>query len=132
MAVETLPEPSTRVTPTSRSGFGFLTSGPIITTATICLTIIVVLAIMLDLFSGGPVGVDALAASVGMPRDTIEDVHEPFLLQRGFLVRTPRGRMTTAKAARHLDRSDPHGRGSHGQGRGPRKPSDDDDQSSLF
>jgi len=46
MAVETLPEPSTRVTPTSRSGFGFLTSGPIITTATICLTIIVVLAII--------------------------------------------------------------------------------------
>ncbi|NVB41997.1 Holliday junction branch migration DNA helicase RuvB [Pseudenhygromyxa sp. WMMC2535] len=66
---------------------------------------------MFDLFEGGPVGVEALAASVGMPRDTIEDVHEPFLLQRGFLVRTPRGRMTTAKAAKHLGIADPHVRG---------------------
>lgn len=70
-----------------------------------------ILITMFDLFAGGPVGVDALAASVGMPRDTIEDVHEPFLLQRGFLVRTPRGRMTTRKAAAHLERPDPHVRG---------------------
>jgi Holliday junction DNA helicase RuvB len=70
--------------------------------------------------------VDALAASIGMPRDTIEDVHEPFLLQRGFLVRTPRGRMTTARAARHLELSDPHVR-TRGRTRPP-----DDDQSSLF
>jgi len=78
-----------------------------------------ILETMFDLFSGGPVGVDALAASVGMPRDTIEEVHEPFLLQRGFLVRTPRGRMTTVKAATHLERPDPHvhGRGpSRGRG----------------
>ncbi|WP_275935392.1 Holliday junction branch migration DNA helicase RuvB [Plesiocystis pacifica] len=73
-----------------------------------------ILTTMLELFSGGPVGVDALAASVGMPRDTIEDVHEPFLLQRGLVVRTPRGRMTTAKAADHLGRPDPH---VHGRGR---------------
>jgi Holliday junction DNA helicase RuvB len=85
-----------------------------------------ILLIMFELFDGGPVGVDALAASIGMPRDTIEDVHEPFLLQRGFLVRTPRGRMTTARAARHLELPDPHGR-SRGRNRTP-----DDDQSSLF
>src|SRR5690606_2982397 len=84
-----------------------------------------ILETMFELFSGGPVGVEALAASLGMPRDTIEDVHEPFLLQRGFLVRTPRGRMTTARAAAHLGRVDPHVRGR--KGRGP-----DDDQSSLF
>jgi Holliday junction DNA helicase RuvB len=86
-----------------------------------------ILDTMFELFSGGPVGVDALAASIGMPRDTIEDVHEPFLLQRGFLVRTPRGRMTTAKAARHLELPDPHRRE-----RGRKRGSDDDDQSSLF
>ncbi len=84
-----------------------------------------ILATMFELFSGGPVGIEALAASVGMPRDTIEDVHEPFLLQRGFLVRTPRGRMTTSRAAKHLGRVDPHSRGR--RGRDP-----DDDQSSLF
>jgi Holliday junction DNA helicase RuvB len=85
-----------------------------------------ILAIMFELFDGGPVGVEALAASIGMPRDTIEDVHEPFLLQRGFLVRTPRGRMTTARAARHLGVADPHAR-TRSRTRG-----DDDDQSSLF
>ena len=85
-----------------------------------------ILETMFDLFTGGPVGVEALAASLGMPRDTIEDVHEPFLLQRGFLVRTPRGRMTTARAAQHLGRVDPHTRGRKGRG------GDDDDQSSLF
>jgi Holliday junction DNA helicase RuvB len=87
-----------------------------------------ILETMFELFAGGPVGVDALAASIGMPRDTIEDVHEPFLLQRGFLVRTPRGRMTTARAARHLERPDPHRR-EHGRKRGS---DDGDDQSSLF
>ncbi|WP_146662122.1 Holliday junction branch migration DNA helicase RuvB [Enhygromyxa salina] len=86
-----------------------------------------ILDTMFELFSGGPVGVDALAASIGMPRDTIEDVHEPFLLQRGFLVRTPRGRMTTAKAAGHLGLPDPHRRE-----RGRKRGNDDDDQSSLF
>jgi Holliday junction DNA helicase RuvB len=63
-----------------------------------------ILEMIIDTFEGGPVGVEALAASLGTPRDTLEDVHEPFLLQRGFLIRTPRGRMTTAKAATHLGR----------------------------
>ncbi len=87
-----------------------------------------VLEVVFDLFEGGPVGVDALAASLGMPRDTIEDVHEPFLLQRGFLVRTPRGRMTTERAAKHMQRTDPHARAR----RRARGIDDDDDQSSLF
>lgn len=56
------------------------------------------------LFDGGPVGIDALAASLGEPRDTLEDVHEPFLLQRGFLIRSPRGRVLTEHARRHLER----------------------------
>jgi Holliday junction DNA helicase RuvB len=87
-----------------------------------------ILEVLFDLFEGGPVGVDALAASLGIPRDTIEDVHEPFLLQRGFLVRTPRGRMTTERAAKHMQRSDPHARAR----RRTRGDDDDDDQSSLF
>ena len=60
------------------------------------------LTMILENFRGGPVGVDALAASLGEPRDTLEGVVEPFLLQRGFLLRTHRGRMATIKAARHL------------------------------
>jgi Holliday junction DNA helicase RuvB len=46
--------------------------------------------------------VETLAAAVGEPRDTIEDVYEPFLLQQGFLGRTPRGRVATRKAYEHL------------------------------
>lgn len=58
-------------------------------------------------FSGGPVGIDAVSASMGVPRDSLEDVHEPFLLQRGFLTRSPRGRMSTDKAKQHIgDRLD--------------------------
>lgn len=53
-------------------------------------------------FEGGPVGIDAVSASLGVPRDTLEDVHEPFLLQRGFLTRSPRGRMSTDKAKLHI------------------------------
>jgi Holliday junction DNA helicase RuvB len=60
------------------------------------------LSMILENFRGGPVGVEALAASLGEPRDTLEGVVEPFLLQRGFLLRTPRGRMATGRAARHL------------------------------
>jgi Holliday junction DNA helicase RuvB len=51
---------------------------------------------MLDKFGGGPVGVDNLAAAIGEARDTIEDVLEPYLIQQGFLQRTPRGRVATA------------------------------------
>ena len=53
-------------------------------------------------FSGGPVGVESLAASLSEERGTLEDVIEPYLIQQGFLVRTARGRMATAKAYRHL------------------------------
>jgi holliday junction DNA helicase RuvB len=53
-------------------------------------------------FNGGPVGVDNLAAAISEERDTIEDVIEPYLIQQGYLQRTPRGRMATAAAYRHL------------------------------
>src|SRR5690554_7935563 len=50
---------------------------------------------LLDIYEGGPVGVDSLAASIGEERDTIEDVIEPYLMQQGYITRTPRGRMAT-------------------------------------
>jgi Holliday junction DNA helicase RuvB len=53
-------------------------------------------------FDGGPVGLDNIAASIGEERDTIEDVIEPYLIQQGFLQRTPRGRIATVSAYRHL------------------------------
>ena len=56
-------------------------------------------------FGGGPVGLSTLAASVGEETDTIEDVYEPYLLQLGFLTRTPRGRVATERTYRHLGRS---------------------------
>ena len=59
---------------------------------------------IIDKFGGGPVGLDTLAAAIGEEKDTIEDVIEPFLLQQGFLNRTPRGRMATHQAYSHLDR----------------------------
>ena len=58
--------------------------------------------LMIDKFSGGPVGLDTLAAALGEERGTIEDVLEPFLIQQGFLMRTPRGRTATAHAYRHF------------------------------
>jgi len=57
---------------------------------------------IIDKFGGGPVGVDSLAAAISEERDTIEDVLEPFLIQQGFLMRTPRGRVATAKAYLHF------------------------------
>jgi holliday junction DNA helicase RuvB len=59
---------------------------------------------IIDKFSGGPVGIENLAAAVGEERDTIEDVYEPFLIQEGFLVRTPKGRVATALAYGHFGR----------------------------
>jgi holliday junction DNA helicase RuvB len=53
-------------------------------------------------FAGGPVGLDTLAASIGEDSGTIEDVYEPYLLQIGFINRTPRGRTATENAYRHL------------------------------
>lgn len=57
---------------------------------------------LIDYYDGGPVGVETLAAALAEPRDTIEDVYEPYLLQQGFLARTPRGRVATKKAYDHL------------------------------
>jgi len=74
------------------------------------------LAIM-EKFDGGPVGVDSLAAAIGEERGTLEDVVEPFLIQSGFLMRTPRGRTATATAYRHF---------------GLKAPNQDAPQSGLF
>jgi Holliday junction DNA helicase RuvB len=60
-------------------------------------------------FDGGPVGLDNVAAAIGEERDTIEDVIEPYLIQQGFLQRTPRGRVATASAFRHLGLTPPQG-----------------------
>src|SRR6187549_2678448 len=60
------------------------------------------LSTVIEKFDGGPVGVDSLAAAIGEERDTIEDVLEPFLIQQGFLQRTPRGRVATALSYRHF------------------------------
>jgi len=61
-----------------------------------------VLGAVIRNFDGGPVGVDSLAAAIGEERGTIEDVIEPYLIQQGFLMRTPRGRVATRNAWRHL------------------------------
>ena len=60
------------------------------------------LRVLIDHYRGGPVGVETLAAALAEPRDTIEDVYEPYLLQQGFLGRTPRGRVANKKAYDHL------------------------------
>ncbi|WP_333657589.1 Holliday junction branch migration DNA helicase RuvB, partial [Tissierella praeacuta] len=58
---------------------------------------------LIENFNGGPVGVDTLSAATGEERNTIEDVYEPYLLQIGFLNRTPRGRMVSKKAYEHFE-----------------------------
>jgi Holliday junction DNA helicase RuvB len=63
---------------------------------------VAILTAILERFGGGPVGLSTLAAAVGEEADTIEDVYEPYLLQLGFLKRTPRGRVATDGAVRHL------------------------------
>ncbi len=65
------------------------------------------LGVMLEKFGGGPVGVDNLAAAIGEARDTIEDVIEPFLIQQGYLMRTPRGRIATPAIWRHFGLTSP-------------------------
>jgi Holliday junction DNA helicase RuvB len=64
-----------------------------------------ILEAIVDNFNGGPVGLETLAYFIGEELDTIEDVYEPYLLQKGFIIRTPRGRMATDKAYNHLKRS---------------------------
>jgi Holliday junction DNA helicase RuvB len=66
-----------------------------------------ILMAIVEKFSGGPVGLSTLAAAVGEETDTVEDVVEPYLLQLGFLQRTPRGRVATERAWRHLGLSAP-------------------------
>jgi Holliday junction DNA helicase RuvB len=66
------------------------------------------LTAIIDKFGGGPVGVDTLASAIGEERETIEDVYEPFLLQGGYLDRTPRGRLATPLAYQHLNRQLPN------------------------
>jgi Holliday junction DNA helicase RuvB len=63
---------------------------------------------IIDKFGGGPVGVDTLAAAIGEEADTIEDVYEPFLIQEGFLNRTPKGRVATPLAYGHFGRRRPN------------------------
>lgn len=60
------------------------------------------LRVIIEDYDGGPVGVETIAAAIGEPRDTIEDVYEPYLLQLGFIQRTPRGRVVTALGREHL------------------------------
>jgi Holliday junction DNA helicase RuvB len=64
-----------------------------------------ILAAIIDKFDGGPVGVESLAAAVGEEADTIGEVYEPYLLQEGFIARTARGRVATARAYSHLGRT---------------------------
>jgi holliday junction DNA helicase RuvB len=68
-----------------------------------------ILLTIIDKFNGGPVGLDTLAAAICEESDTIEDVYEPFLIQQGFLNRTPRGRMATKSAYLHFTRNFPDG-----------------------
>ncbi len=65
------------------------------------------LASLIDKYAGGPAGLDTLAASIAEERDTIEDVLEPYLMQEGFIARTPRGRVATPLAYAHLERELP-------------------------
>ena len=66
------------------------------------------LTLMAEGFNGGPVGIETLAAALGEPRDAIEDIVEPYLIQQSFVQRTPRGRMLTRQAYLHLGLPDAH------------------------
>jgi len=70
---------------------------------------------IIERFDGGPVGIESLAAALAEDRDTLEYVHEPYLIQEGFLTRTPRGRQATPLAFEHLHMPMPN-RNTGGQG----------------
>lgn len=70
-----------------------------------------ILSTLIDKFKGGPVGISNIATSVGEESGTIEEVYEPFLIQEGYIMRTPRGREATAKAYSHLNRGPKGGPG---------------------
>jgi Holliday junction DNA helicase RuvB len=63
-----------------------------------------ILSVVIDKFQGGPVGLNTIATAIGESAGTLEEVYEPFLIQEGFLMRTPRGRKVTEKAYKHLGR----------------------------
>lgn len=69
---------------------------------------------MIDKFAGGPVGVETMSAALSEEKDTLEDVYEPFLIQEGFIQRTARGRVATAKAYQHLGKALPTNGGPQG------------------
>ncbi len=71
-----------------------------------------ILSAIIDKFKGGPVGINTISTAVGEESGTIEEVYEPFLIQEGYLVRTPRGREATEKAYKHLGKSFRNNRGS--------------------
>ena len=71
-----------------------------------------ILSTIIDKFKGGPVGITTIATAVGEESGTLEEVYEPFLIQEGFLQRTPRGREVTEKAYNHLGKSRPSGTGT--------------------
>jgi len=71
---------------------------------------------LIENYGGGPVGMDTLAAAIAEARDAVEDVIEPYLLQQGFIQRTPRGRMACARAYAHLGLTEPPKPASAGQG----------------
>jgi Holliday junction DNA helicase RuvB len=62
---------------------------------------------IIDKFGGGPVGLNSLAAAISEEKDAIEDIYEPFLIQAGFLDRTPRGRVATPRAYQYFGLTDP-------------------------
>jgi holliday junction DNA helicase RuvB len=72
-----------------------------------------ILSVIIEKFKGGPVGITTIATAVGEDTGTLEEVYEPFLIQEGFIMRTPRGREVTAKAYEHL------GKKPHGNSKGP-------------
>ena len=61
---------------------------------------------VIEKFNGGPVGIDNIAASIGESKDTIEDILEPYLIQQGYLQRTPRGRIATKLSYKHFKLAD--------------------------
>ncbi len=69
-----------------------------------------VLTVLIEQYGGGPAGIRALAAAIGEDRGTLEDLYEPFLIQEGFLQRTPRGRVATQRAYEHLGLAPPTGK----------------------
>jgi len=70
-----------------------------------------ILRTIMDKFNGGPVGVETIAAAVSEEKNTIEDVYEPYLIQEGYLQRTPRGRVATLQAYAHFGLTRPGGGG---------------------